>query len=358
MTLILNNDEIEQLLTMDELVPALEDAYVELVEGRGGNRRRSDIITPTTGHKDGLYALKSMDGVIPKFGIGAVRINSDILTFPESGGRMRRVKYPAAPGGRYVGLVLLFSTENCEPLAIFPDGVMQRTRVGATNGLAAKYLAREDAKCVGILGSGWQAGTQLTAICTVRDIETIRCFSPNAENRIAFSTEMSATLGVDVTPVDTPELAVKGADVVMCASSSIDNIFFEPWVEPGVHLSSIKRPEIETKAIQRADKVVIHTRDATPMHIATKGLELPERTEGQGWAMTEAVDMARLTTLPEIIAGKARGRTSDEEVTCFLNNLGMGFQFAAAGAVVYRKAKETGAGQDLPTDWFTEDVHP
>ncbi|MCH8197018.1 MAG: ornithine cyclodeaminase family protein [Proteobacteria bacterium] len=219
-------------------------------------------------------------------------------------------------------------------------------------------MAREDAKCVGILGSGWQAGTQLTAICAVRDIETIRCFSPNAENRAAFSTEMSATLGVEVTPVDTPELAVKGADVVMCASSSIDNIFFAPWVEPGVHLSSIKRPEIETKAIQRADKVVIHTRDATPMHVATKGLELPERTEGQGWAMTEAVDMATLTTLPEIIAGKARGRTSDEEVTCFLNNLGMGFQFAAAGAVVYRKAKETGAGQDLPTDWFTEDVHP
>jgi ornithine cyclodeaminase/alanine dehydrogenase-like protein (mu-crystallin family) len=68
--------------------------------------------------------------------------------------------------------------------------------------------------------------------------------------------------------------------------------------------------------------------------------------------------MARLTTLPEIIAGKAQGRTSDEEVTCFLNNLGMGFQFAAAGAVLYRKAKETGAGHDLPTDWFTEDVHP
>lgn len=357
MTLILSNDDVERLLSMTECLDALEDAYVELAEGRGVTRVRSDCLTPT-GREGAVYGLKSMDGVLPKQGIGAVRIGSDIVTWPRQDGKLRRVKVPAAPNGRYVGLVLLFSTENCEPLAIFPDGVMQRTRVGATNGLAAKYLAREDAKCVGILGSGWQAGTQLTAICAVRDIETIRCFSPDAEHRTAFSTEMSATLGVDVTPVDTPESAVKGADVVMCASSSIDNIFFEPWIEPGVHLSSIKRPEIETKAIQRADKVVIHTRDATPMHIATKGLELPERTEGQGWAMTEAVDMARLTTLPEIIAGKAKGRTSDEEVTCFLNNLGMGFQFAAAGAVVYRKAKETGAGQDLPTDWFTEDVHP
>lgn len=128
MTLVLTNDEIEQLLVMDELVDVLEESYVELIEGRGANRRRSDIITPTTLRDDGLYALKSMDGVIPKFGIGAIRINSDILTFPKSGNEMRRVKVPAAPGERYVGLVLLFSTHNGEPLMICPDGVMQRAR--------------------------------------------------------------------------------------------------------------------------------------------------------------------------------------------------------------------------------------
>ncbi len=84
MTLILSNEDIEQILTMKDLVPAIEDAYIELINGRGGNRLRSDIVTPTTQRPDGLYALKSMDGVIPKFGVGAVRINSDILTFPES----------------------------------------------------------------------------------------------------------------------------------------------------------------------------------------------------------------------------------------------------------------------------------
>jgi hypothetical protein len=88
--------------------------------------------------EDGLYALKSMDGVIPKLGVGAIRINSDILTFPEGEGGMRRVKVPAAPGNRYVGLVLLFSSHTGEPLAIMPDGVIQRARVGATNALAAK----------------------------------------------------------------------------------------------------------------------------------------------------------------------------------------------------------------------------
>ena len=127
MTLILSNSDVEQVLTMENLIPALEEAYVELVEGRGGNRVRSDIITPTDLRDDGLYSLKSMDGVIPKFGIGAIRLNSDILTFPQSGNEMRRVKVPAAPGNRWVGLVLLFSSRTGEPLAILPDGIFSRT---------------------------------------------------------------------------------------------------------------------------------------------------------------------------------------------------------------------------------------
>ena len=161
MTLILSNEEIDALLDMGELIDVLEDAYRELAEGRGGTRLRSDIITPTTLREDGLYALKSMDGVIPKLGVGAVRINSDILTFPQTGTGMRRVKVPAAPGNRYVGLVLLFSSHNGEPLAIMPDGVMQRARVGATNALAAKYLAtrgRRHARRAGVGLAGRSAG--------------------------------------------------------------------------------------------------------------------------------------------------------------------------------------------------------
>ena len=98
MTLILSNEEIDDLLEMDELIRILEDSYLELAQGRGGSRRRSDIVTPTTLRDDGLSALKPMDGVIPKLGVGAIRLNSDILTFPQSGNEMRRVKVPAAPG--------------------------------------------------------------------------------------------------------------------------------------------------------------------------------------------------------------------------------------------------------------------
>src|SRR6266481_7556541 len=128
MTLILSNQDVETLLTMRDCIEVLEEVYVELSEGRGVNRCRSDCLVPST-RDDALYSLKSMDGVIPKLGIGAVRIDSDIVTWPTQGNNMRRVKVPAAPNGRYVGLVLLFSSETGEPLAILPDGVMQRIRV-------------------------------------------------------------------------------------------------------------------------------------------------------------------------------------------------------------------------------------
>ena len=357
MTLILSNDDVEHLLSMRDCIDAMEVAYAELAEGRGISRLRSDSFAPTS-RKDALYSLKSMDGICPKFGVGAVRINSDIVTWPEDGGTARRVKVPAAPNQRYVGLVLLFSVENGEPLAIMPDGVMQRMRVGAANGLGVKHLARKNAHHVGILGSGWQAGAQLMAVTAVREIETIRCFSPTRAKREAFCTEMSAALGVKVLPVERPEDAVKGADIVMCASNTIDPIFFARWIEPGMHITSIKRPEIETDALKRCDVLLLHTHSPAPQHLYTEGVVVPEVATDRGWKVASGLDFAATPTLPELIVGRAQGRAHDGQVTCFINNLGLGYQFAVVGSVVYRKAREAGAGRDLPTEWFTEDVHP
>ena len=354
MTLILSNDEVAELLTMRECINVLEDAYAELSAGRGVNSVRSDCLVPS-GKPEAVYSLKSMHGIVPKLGVGAVRIDSDVVTWPKGGRDLRRVKVPAA-NGRYVGLVLLFSCEDGEPLAIFPDGVMQRIRVGAANGLGVKYLARRDARTVGILGSGWQAGTQLTAVCAVREIATIRCFSPNRDHCVAFAKEMSALLGIKVEPVGKPQDAVASADIVMCATNSLDNVFFARWVEPGMHISSIKVPEIESAAIARADRVVIHTHDSKPLHAVSNELAVPEISEGRGWTAGNAI--AALPTLPDLIAGKVAPRQTEREVTCFINNLGLGYQFAAAGAVVYRKAKECGLGRELPTEWLTQDVHP
>ena len=357
MTLILSNDDVDKLLTMPECIDVLEEAYVELAEGRGVSRTRSDCFTPTA-REDALYSLKSMDGVIPKLGVGAVRINSDIITWPKKGNNLRREKVPAAPGNRYVGLVLLFSTENGEPLAIFPDGVMQRMRVGAANGLGVKYLAREERATVGILGSGWQAGAQLMAACAVRDIETIRCFSPNAENRdgILKADERDARRrGHSGRAAGGRDQGRRHRHVRhQHARPHLLRALDRAGHAPELH----QVPEIEPNAVKRAGRVAIHVHDTKPIHVATKDLVLPETADGRGWATGDAIDFARLPTLPDLVTGRADGRKSDDEVTCFINNLGLGYQFAAAGSLLYRKAKESGTGHDLPTDWFTEDVHP
>ena len=254
--------------------------------------------------------------------------------------------------------MLLFSVDNGEPLAIMPDGVMQRMRVGATNGLGIKYLARKNAETVGILGSGWQAGAQLMAACAVRDIKQIRCFSPTRENREAFAAQDDRHARRRGPPVEQPEDAMKGADIAMCSSSCLDHIFFAPWVETGMHMTSIKRPEIEMAALRRADRIVIHNNDEKPLHVMTRDLANAEKAKDHGWNSVGELDFAKLPTLPELIVGRAQGRQSDSEITCFLNNIGLGYQFAAVGAVVIRKAKDSGLGHELPTDWFTEDVHP
>ena len=357
MTLILSNDDAEAVLTMQDCIEVLEDAYRELAHGRGVSRTRSDSFCPTV-RPDALYSLKSMDGIVPKLGVGAVRINSDIITWPVQAGTERRVKVPAAPNARYVGLVLLFSIENGEPLAIFPDGVVQRMRVGAANGLGVKYLARQNARVVGLLGSGWQAGAQAMAVCAVRPVEIIRCYSPNADNREAFAREWSEKLGVKILAVDKAERALADSDIALCATNSIDNIFFARWLRPGLHVSSIKRPEIEVDAVRRADVVVLHNNEASPVHLFTKGVTIPEKAKNKGWMLAEGIRFDTLPTLPQLIAGEVQGRSRDDQVTCFLNNIGLGYQFAACGALLYRRAKERGLGHTLPTEWFTETVHP
>ncbi len=358
MTLILSNDDVETLLTMPDCIAALEEAYKELAHGRGITRQRSDCIAPTSYAPDAIYGLKSMDGVVPALGVGAIRINSDIVTNPVIGNAQRRVKVPAAPGDRYVGLVLLFSTANGEPLAIFPDGVLQHIRVGATNGLGVKYMAREDSRVLGLLGSGWQAETQLTAACAVRDFEEIRVFSPNKDNREAFAVRMSEVVGVDIRPVAHPEEAVRGADVAMCGTNSIDPVFFKEWIAPGMHVSSIKKPEVEPAAILAANRVAVHTHDTAPIIVVAEGAPFQEESKEKGWNAANKLDFGKFPTLPDLIVGRAQGRGGQDEVTCFLNNLGLGYQFAAAGSVIYKRAVERGIGHALPTDWFTETVHP
>src|SRR4051812_40792979 len=109
MTLLLSNEDVEAAIDMLACLEALETAYRDLGSKAGANGVRSEILTPTV-REDALHSLLTMSGVVPRFGIGAVRINSDLLTWPVSASGTRRVKLPSSADGRYTGLVLLFST--------------------------------------------------------------------------------------------------------------------------------------------------------------------------------------------------------------------------------------------------------
>ena len=153
MTLLLNNDEIEKAADPVECIAASEAAYRQLGAGNAFAGHRADLFAPNA--KPGTaYNLKVMSAVYEHDGISAVRLTSDVVSWPSEDTGQRRVKLPRAPGGRWTGLVLLLSTHTGEPLALLPDGVLQRLRVGATSALAMRHLARDDAKDLCIIGSG------------------------------------------------------------------------------------------------------------------------------------------------------------------------------------------------------------
>jgi ornithine cyclodeaminase/alanine dehydrogenase-like protein (mu-crystallin family) len=359
MTLILGNEDVDGLLTMRDVIAALEPAYRNIAEGRAVAGGRVDLVGETSYDSGARYWLKMASGVVPDLEVGTVRINSDIVTWPRHGNKTRRVKAPLAPGNRWVGLVLLFSSATGEPLAIFPDGAIQRLRVAGSTGLSIKHMARENAETLGLLGTGWQAGAHLEAASAVRPIKRANVFSPNAEHRARFAHEMSEKHGLEVIAADTPEEAVRGADIVITATNSMDNIFFPEWVEAGQHLATIRDGEFATTVLERVDLLAIH--DPGNMGddhiIAPPGLTIPDL--GKEIAEVEGFDQVlKAPTLAQVVAGRAPARERDDQVTCFLNYHGLGFQFTATGAAFYAKALEAGRGHELPTDWFTEDVHP
>jgi len=350
--LVLSNEEIARLLSIEDCMAALEPMYRDLAEERTLLSPRVDNLAPNS-HPGGYYAFKHMGGTWPARKVQALRINSDVVTHPMVGGKPRRVKQPLA-NGRWVGLVLLFSTETGQLPALFPDGVMQRLRVGAANGLALKQLCREDAQVLALIGAGWQAGTQLAAALAVRRFREVRVYSPRRESRDAFVAEARASNNVDIRAVDSADACVDGADVIAAATSSMVRVIEPRWLKPGMHVSCIKTNEVDAEVLKACDRVVLHNRrQAKAMHNVMPGTNAASEKE-RGW-WSEKMDYP---DLGDLLTGRAAGRQSAREVTCFANNVGTGLQFAAAGAFVLDKAREQRVGTELPDDWFSEDVHP
>ena len=356
--LVLGNETIEGLISMRDCLDALEPMYRDLASGQALLSPRVDNISPSA-HPGAYYAFKHMGGTWPARGILALRINSDVITHPLVAGKPRRVKAPLA-AGRWVGLVFLFSTETGALQAIFPDGVVQRLRVGATNGLALRHLARENAKTLALIGTGWQAGAQLMAALAVRPFTRVQVYSPREQSRAAFVAEARATHPqVEIVALDSAERCVQGADVIMAGTSSLVRVIEPEWLEPGVHISCIKAQEVDQAVLERCGRVFVHTRDqAKQMDNVLPGTPNVSGEHEMGWWNAQGNRFHTYPDLGMLLNGTAPGRQGAGEITAFVNNVGLGLQFAAVGALVLEKARAKGVGERLPDDWFSENVHP
>jgi ornithine cyclodeaminase/alanine dehydrogenase-like protein (mu-crystallin family) len=332
---------------MSDCVAALAEAFSDLAGGRAVDRPRSHTYCD---RGDGRYYLfKSMDGGLPARGVHALRLTSDLVREHGPPGGRRREKIPAAPGERYVGLVLLFDQATLAPLAIVHDGYLQRMRVGATSALAADLLARPDARVAGVVGAGWQAGAQIEGLRAVRDLDEIRVYAPTRTRLEPFCAEHGAV------PVGSAREAIAGADVVALATNAHDPVLEGAWLEPGQHVGSVQGHELDEATLERADLIVVRSRARATHHYAP------------GHAPVAAIEQKRpdetkVVELGEVVSGSA-GRRSPDEITLFTGggtgaSSGLGIQFAAVAHAVYEAALAEGIGRDLPTEWFTQKEKP
>ena len=365
--LILSNEDIDSLLTVDLAVSSLEQAYLAQAKGTAVNRPRSDLYLPGV-HEGSVYAFKTMEGGLVESKVVALRLNSDVIKWEQRDNRVVKDKVPAAPGKKWVGLIQLYSAETGEPLAMFPDGVIQGLRVAVTSALAGKHMARKDASVLAIFGSGWQARAHVRAFCRVRNIKRVQVYSPTKANRENFAKEMEQVVGVPVEPMVSAEAAAHGADILVAATNAITRVIPPEWMKPGVHATCVKISELGDETFRQANRIVIHAKNFAPEnYIAGYGDEKVWCHDPVDFLRGDKKSVAEQEAAPfwidapelkDVIGGHVPGRTSDQEVTCFINNIGLGIQFAAVGNAVYLAAKAKGVGKEIPTDWFLETVHP
>jgi len=363
MTLIVSNEDAAKVLTMTDAIAALDALYMDLGSGGAIYRGRTDLFAPTSADigldVPAAHQFKTLDGSIPRLQAASVRVTSDVVAFPEVHGLRRRIKIPAATGKAYVGLVFLFSSATGELISIMQDGMLQRFTVGAVNAIAAKYLARSDASIVGLIGAGGQAGPQLAALREVRPIRRVRVYSQTDGEAAAFAEAMSAALKLNITVAQTPEAAVRGADIAVTATNSRVPFFPAKWLEPGMHLSWMQRDEAQDDCFAQADVVVFHTREKEHEYVST---DFSAMEKQYGFIMRDHpprdLDWNKYPDLGELVAGKIKGREGAKQRTLFLNSTGVGAQFTALADLIYRGARVSGLGHEVPTEWFVESIQP
>lgn len=303
--LLLSEHDVEELLTMEECIAVMEEALSALARGEAHNPLRQVIRAPGAPGFLGLMPAWRASGT-PYYGL------KEVCVFPEN---------PTRGLDTHLGAVILHSGETGEPLAVINASAVTAIRTAAVSAVATKLLARKDAAVLAVLGAGVQARSHLRAIPLVREIREIRQYSRRGGS------------------VRSAEEAVRGADIVITATSSREPVLRREWLSPGVHInavgSSIAAARELDGATVAAASLFVDRREST---LNESGDYLFAVVEGS----IGGPDHIR-AEIGEVLIGAARGRNSDSEITLF-KSLGLAIEDLASAAFLYEKGRDSGRG--------------
>ena len=310
--LVLSEHEVASLLTMRECIAVMEDALASLARGEVHQPLRTKVQPPGA---PGLFGLMPVwkGGQTPYFGL------KEVCVFPGN---------PARGLDTHLGAVLLHSGETGELLAMVNAAAVTAIRTAAVSAVATNLLARDDAQRLAILGSGVQARHHLEAIPLVRKISEIKVYSRSGLRNMPGATAAESAEG-----------AVRGADIVVTATSSKEPVLRREWLSPGVHINAVG------SSIPTAREL-----DGATVAVASLFVDRRESTVNESGDYLFALREGAISgpehiraELGEILTGKADGRKSPGEITLF-KSLGLAVEDLASAAFLFEKARTTGTG--------------
>jgi ornithine cyclodeaminase/alanine dehydrogenase-like protein (mu-crystallin family) len=317
MTLLLTEADVRSLLTMPIAIEVVEESLRLQGKGELILQLRRRIKLPDNALLHYMAAADPIHGYI----------GMKIYTVTRGGARF---------------VVPLFRSTTGEMPALIEADALGQIRTGAASGVATKYLANATASSVGMIGTGYQARTQLEAVAAVRRLERVRAYGRDPQRRAKFCHEMSERIGLSVEAAKSSEDAVRGADVVITATSATQVVLEGAWLSPGVHINSMganwpQKRELDAEAVGRANLVVVDSIEQSKM-------------EAGDLVQAFGDDQSRWSAVQElgrIVAGQTSGRTSADQITLFKSN-GIATWDLAAAVRVYEMAIARGLGQNIP----------
>jgi alanine dehydrogenase len=315
MALLLREEDVTGLLDIKTAIAAVEEVLRDQAEGQATNRPRYRVAMPTSQ----LHVMAAGDCKLGVYGL---------KTYTAS-----------RKGARF--LVLLYESETGDLLAMIEADRLGQMRTGAASGVATKYMAQESADTVGIFGAGWQAESQLMAICAVRKIKSIGVYSRDREHREAFARKMTSLLRVEATAVQCPEEAVRGQSIVVTATTAREPVLKGEWIEQGTHLNAagsnfLSKAEVDVETIRRARIIAVDSIEQSKLE---SGDLLPAIDRG-------VISWESVTELGRIVAGRDAGRSSNQDITLFKSN-GVALEDISTALRVYNLARERGLGEQI-----------